>query len=98
MLDISGPRVTFLALEIYILHDGVKTALEELKAKVLRLESGGGPGGVGGYPHDKHKQRGYLPVKSMVPWTMKDDVTQWRRWKAKVLTYTEYVTPGMKSS
>ena len=26
MLDISGPRVTFLALEIYILHDGVRTA------------------------------------------------------------------------
>ena len=26
MLDISGPRVTFLALEIYILNDGVRTA------------------------------------------------------------------------
>ena len=26
MLDISGPRVTFLALEIYYTSDGVRTA------------------------------------------------------------------------
>ena len=25
-LDVSGPRMTFLALEIYVLHDGVRKA------------------------------------------------------------------------
>ena len=25
-LDVSGPRMTFLALEIYVLYDGVRTA------------------------------------------------------------------------
>ena len=88
--------------KINSLTEGVKAVVDELKVKVDKLESGlggrggsadfGGKGGFGG----EGRIKGYLPLKSMVPWAMKDDVTLWRRWRAKVLTYTEHITPGMK--
>ena len=83
------------------LHEGVKTALEEVRWKIQKVsEEQGGGGGLGGGFGGKggsDRFKGYLPIKSMVPWAMRDDITQWRRWKAKVLTYTECLMPGMKS-
>ena len=86
--------------KINSLHEGVQQAVGELKVKVGNLErSSGGRGGFGGVGAQGGEVRaaGYLPMRSMVPWAMKDDVAQWRRWTAKALTYTAHVTPGMKT-
>ena len=56
-------------------------------------QAGGGSGdGDGGFD----RQKSFLPIKNLVPVVFKGDVTMWRKWRNKVISYMETIRPGMK--
>ena len=99
---VNHARDEFLKIKSGVagLHDNTAQAFLEVKAKVELLEaelqhrnsgntnnSGGtGPG----------HQRGFLPMKSLVPAVFGSAEDQWRSWQDDIADYLDTVRPGMK--
>ena len=75
----------------------VKQAFMEVQRKISNMEAEGSRGGTVPGPRSGDKfLKGYLPMKTLVPDKLTDKVEEWRRWRTKLLSYLDIVTPGMK--
>ncbi len=78
----------------------VEQAFGDVKRKISTMESnesrGGGGAGQEWHGQGDRLQKGYLPMKTLIPDKLTDKAEDWRRWRAKLLSYVDVITPGMK--
>lgn len=99
---VNHARDEFLKIKSGVagLHDNTAQAFLEVKAKVELLEaelhqrSGGNANNAGGT--GPSHQKGFLPMKSLVPAVFGSVEDQWRSWQEDIADYLDTVRPGMK--
>ncbi len=86
--------------KLTVMRTEVEQAFGDVQRKISSMEAdesrGGGAAGHGGHGQGDKLLKGYLPMKSLIPDKLTDKAEDWRRWRAKLLSYVEIVTPGMK--
>ena len=96
-----GSTVNLLKANVKLTDGQVTGLVSELTALKFKIETNEGSSSGGnfnpGYDNNKTKNRGYLPLKELIPKKFNDRIEDWIKWREDILAFMDITNTGMKA-